>query len=199
MIADLARACAAREIAAAMLPAPFVAIGTGGPGINVELVPCGECPDRPREWHPPFHTDHAGWPVLSILSCEFLTERAVLPAVVAAMQFENARTARFVSRAVAVRSTDPAGLVESEKWLDVVLANSAAGLGVGPRTLPAASRRYPTEHRDDLQPRPFGPHPPAEFAALADSYRAARAREIERAGMPVRSGQERAPWSLSAS
>lgn len=211
MRTDAVRISAAREVAGALLPSPFAAIGTDGPDtpcINIETVSCSECQVAPgRTWSRPFRDsvlDHGeGWPTLSILDCEVITARAVLPTVLAAIRFNAARTARFRSRALAVQSADLAGLVESEQWVDALLTDAPTWPGPGPWTLPAATRPYRTTttsagYRDDLTPRPFGPHPPAEYAVLVGPYRARRAIEIERAGMPVRSGQERAPWRLPA-
>ncbi|RFU41868.1 hypothetical protein DZF91_09440 [Actinomadura logoneensis] len=117
-------------------------------------------------------------PELSMLACEKLTSRAVLPIVLGAEHRPELRGARFTSRAVAWTGLAHLPLPEAVRRLE--LAERWAGGATDPPafTLPASTRvhrartSWPT-HRRELFPFCISPHA-ALPAWMEHHYRAVR-------------------------
>jgi hypothetical protein len=169
---ELAAAMARREAAAQLLPAPFVPTDGAGTRVAVRQVSCRACgaTARDRRWPPPFQAEGAGsGPLLTMLACETVTARAVLPIVVVAERFPELRGAEFWTRAVCWHALSPglwpqealAAVAASEQWIDTP-GRLAADVDTVP-TLPASTRRYRPgtdwrRHRADLVPHFLSPH-----------------------------------------
>ncbi|MFF5204968.1 hypothetical protein [Streptosporangium sp. NPDC000396] len=201
MVESLAR----REASAAFLatppvPAPTV-FGGPDPGIALRLLTCPRCPDA-RTLLPPAGALRLVWaeaadpvlPVLTLLSCESLEPRAVLPIVLAARTGPAAPS--FTTRAAwcAAQGAFDGGPVAlarllgrlnaAESRLDPLI-RSAASVRVGtapgePLPLPAATRLRADLRAGGartLRSRFLGPHAYGpEFAELDAVYRATRER-----------------------
>ncbi|MFI0367318.1 hypothetical protein ACH35V_05530 [Actinomadura sp. 1N219] len=200
MAADLivtATAMARREAAALLLPAPFVPTDGIGTLVTVRPLPCPACGarDERRRWTVPFAAEdtarEAPGPTLSMLACETLTARAVLPIVVTVERVPELREARFQTRAAHWTALAPeagpdhekalAEIDASERWIDAPEDFS------GEWTLPASTRLCRPasgwrQHRADLAPHFLSPHrdlPPrvdrhyaaVRRSALRDAYR----------------------------
>lgn len=190
---------ARREARGHLLIAPFVPSEADPPSIHLRLVRCSLCgASNRRPSTLPFADmiipvgDTPTRPTLSMLACESVTRRALLPIVVA----DDLRTAHFRTRAVAwagLTATDTVDALvvidESESWAD---SNpSAAPQAHRPPeqalTLPAATRLHAPRrsgegaratwrrHRSTLRPHFLTPHPPGpELTRLNALYLARR-------------------------
>ncbi|WP_433331256.1 hypothetical protein [Spirillospora sp. CA-294931] len=166
-LAELVTGMARREARCGLLTPPFVATGREGPSVRVRLVGCRLCGarDEARVWPAPMRADDgAPGPVLSMLACESLTARAVLPIVTAAEHFPELRDARFTTRALTwaalshLAPEDALARVDAaERWVN--------GPDESPgRTLPASTRPHRPGaawpgYRAALAPRFLTPHP----------------------------------------
>jgi hypothetical protein len=167
-LTTVVKAMAQREAGAALLRPPLVEAGADdGPSVRVRLQDCPTCGAREhqRQWARPFRTGPGTGPLLSMLACETLTARAVLPIVVAAERFPELQHAEFETRGltwltVAHLQVDKAleAVDAAERWV----ADPAEANG---RTLPASTRRHRLDgttwkrHRLDLTPSFLSPHP----------------------------------------
>ncbi|MGP3920403.1 hypothetical protein [Nonomuraea sp. 10N515B] len=138
------------------------------PDLVVRVVTCPTCggdgADPPFE-HWSVSRAETTLPTLSILGCEWLTPRAVLPLAVAAER--GAMPSAYRTRAVALLDGCDLRAVDlSERWADALVADRGSPDGAGPWTLPAVTRvRGGGRH-----PMFAGPHPPASLGALNDLY-----------------------------
>ena len=191
---------ARREVQGHLLVAPFVPSEADPPSIHVEFVRCPQCGAANRQPSTlPFadmvvsDADTPTRPTLSMLACESVTRRALLPIVVA----DGLRTAHFRTRAVAWAgrtATDTVDALfvidESESWADSdpFAAPPAHRPPEQVLTLPAATRPQAAErtgeggrtpwrhHRSNLRPHFLTPHPLGpELTRLNALYLARRA------------------------
>lgn len=199
MRADLdrhVRAMAVREAECALLTPPFAPTDADAPAVRVDLVGCPVCgaASASRPWPHPFRETGADLPSLalpslplpslSMLACESLTARAVLPIAAAVQRLPELRAASFATRAVTwlgLTGLPPADALArvdaAERW--ALGEDPAAPPGPPvPRTLPASTRPHRPEagwerHRASLRPRFLTPHPTLP-SALEERYEAER-------------------------
>ncbi|TMR40077.1 hypothetical protein, partial [Actinomadura geliboluensis] len=150
MRADLdrhVRAMAVREAECALLTPPFAATDADAPAVRVDLVGCPVCgaAGASRPWPHPFRETGADLPSLSMLACESVTARAVLPIAAAVQRLPELRAASFATRAVTwlgLTGLPPADALArvdaAERW--ALGEDPAAPPGPPvPRTLPAST------------------------------------------------------------
>jgi hypothetical protein len=154
------------------------------PPVAVLIEPCLVCERTTTAALPFAHwdTDDPSLPTLTMLACEWLTPRAVLPLAVAVERF-GALATGFRTRAAA--RADLWQLAEAEAWADVVVAGGDAAAFAAARTsvglvLPAATRGA-----GSLTPLFRGPHTPQD--RLNDLYLRTRLRwaDVALGGVPV--------------
>jgi len=174
---------AQREALAALLTPPLVETGAAGPRVRVDLVACPTCgaPADDRPWTPPFGGtfEHGPLPVLSMLACETVTARSVLPIVVAAERFPELRTARFQTRALTWLEVAHLHLDKALEAIDAAERWVTDPAETDGRTLPASTRRHTAavawpSYRRDLVPSFLSPH--ASVPDEAEGHYAAELR-----------------------
>lgn len=166
---SLVTAMARREAGASLLPPPPEEAGADGGSclVRVRLLDCPTCGARQHEraWPLPFSSTADTGPLVSMLACEMLTARAVLPIVFASKNVPGLRDAEFETRGVtwlelAHLRLDKAltALDAAESWVD-------DPTGTPGRTIPASVRAYHpggrtwSEHRRTIVPSFLSAHP----------------------------------------
>ncbi|WP_329521034.1 hypothetical protein [Spirillospora sp. NBC_01491] len=161
---DLLAGMAAREAHGELMAPPFVTTGGTGPSVRVRLVACTVCGaiGGDRRWPAPMRGT-GDEPALSMLACERLTARAVLPIVVIVERFPELRGARFATRALAW--TELTHLPPEKALWQLDLAERwVNGLAAAPDlTLPASTRSHGAgagrpRRRQELAPYFVSPH-----------------------------------------
>jgi hypothetical protein len=188
---------ARREALAALLTPPLVETGAAGPRVRVDLVACPTCgaPADDRPWTPPF--GDGPLPVLSMLACERVTARAVLPIVVAAERFPELRTARFQTRGLTWLEVSHLHLDKALEAIDAAERWVTDPADTDGRTLPASTRRHAAamdftsmdftsmawpSYRRDLVPSFLSPH--ASVPSEVEGHYAAELRTAILANRP---------------
>lgn len=140
--------------------------------IRVEPVPCPWCGSRPRPdraWQPPLRAwepgmdwapESAGRPTLSVLACERVTVRSLLPVCAAVHRHPATRDARFSTRGAALAESpghlqgNPLAALRlldaGERWVDLLLACAEQEPVGEPLIVPGVTRSVPdaADHAD---------------------------------------------------